>query len=68
MIQPGSMVAFQIGLESVKAEVLGLVRDGEQYLMTFEYEAPDETTGQYVWVERQVQRDRWFIESLNGIK
>jgi hypothetical protein len=64
MIPIGTMVPFQFGLESVLAEVIGLVRDGEHYLLRFTFEAPDETTGQYVMTERLVQRDRYFIEGL----
>jgi len=63
MIPAGTWVPFQFGIESVKAEVLGLVRDGEQYLMRFFYEAANDN-GRYEMVERMVQRDRQFIEGL----
>jgi len=64
MIPAGSMVPFQIGLPSVKAEVLGPVRDGEQYLLMIRYEEANYNTGQYEWVRRLFQRDAKFIESL----
>lgn len=64
MIPAGSMVPFQIGLPSVKAELLGTVRDGEQYLLMIRYEEANHATGQYQWVRRLFQRDVKFINSL----
>jgi hypothetical protein len=66
IIEPGQMVGFQFGLESVKAEVLGTVRDGEQYLLMLEYVGKcPETNQENVLVRRLFQRDRKFINSFN---
>ena len=65
MIPAGSMVMYQIGLPSVKAEVLGTVRNGEQYLLMIRYEEANHQTGQYEMVRRLFQRDVKFINSLS---
>lgn len=64
MIPSGTNVPFiPGGLDSNVAEVLGLVRDDEQYLLMIRYyELNDE--GQNVLVRRLFQRDRYTIEGL----
>jgi hypothetical protein len=64
VIPAGALVPFQIGLPSVKALVLGTVRDGEQYLLMIRYEEANPQTGQYEQVRRLFQRDVKFINSL----
>jgi len=63
-IRPGTMVPFQVGLLTVKAEILGTVRDGEQYLLLFRYLRQHDVTGVWYQVRRLYQRDRKLIEGL----
>ena len=50
------------GLDSCRAEVLGLTREGEQVVLRIEVE--EIVNGQYVKTERIFQRDRYTIEGL----
>jgi hypothetical protein len=63
MIEAGTFVVYQIGMPSVKAEVLGMVRDGEQYMLRVEYRQLNERD-EMVTVRKEFQRDRKFIEGL----
>lgn len=63
MITPGTMVPFiPGGLDSNLAEVLGLVREDEQYLLMIRIE--EAVNGRYEQVRRLFQRDRKEIERL----
>ncbi len=62
-IPPGVMVPYQLGLPSVKAEILGMIRDGEQYMLRIEYETLD-IHDKLMTVRKEFQRDRKFIEGL----
>ena len=63
MIEAGTFVSYQIGMPSVKAEILGMVRDGEQYMLRVEYRQLNERD-EMVTVRKEFQRDRKFIEGL----
>jgi len=62
MITAGTFVPFIVGVSTVKAEVLGLCRDGEQYMLRLDYFGIDYTDGQEKHIRREFQRDRKFIE------
>jgi hypothetical protein len=63
MIQPGLMTPYMVGMDSCTAEVLGLVREGEQYLLMIRYYELNEQD-ERVLVRRLFQRDRYTIEGL----
>lgn len=62
-LRPGTMVPFiPGGMDHNLAEVLGMVREGEQYLLMIR--TVEAVNGQYVQVRRVFQRDRETIEGL----
>lgn len=63
MIPVGTFTPFMVGLDTVKAEVIGLVRDGEQYMLYQQYETQNDH-GKWVMIRRYFQRDRYTIEGL----
>lgn len=64
MITKGTPVPYQVGLLTVCADVLGLVRDGEQYMLRIEYVGHNADTGRNELIIREFQRDRKTIEGL----
>jgi len=64
VIRPGDTTPFMVGLDTVRAEVLGLVRDGEQYLLRLEYIGLNHASGKNELIIQEFQRDRSYIEGL----
>lgn len=64
-IRPGTMVPFQPGLFTVKAEVLGTSQDKSQYILMLRYRRWDEKNN-YTFVRRYYYRDRKLIEGLTA--
>lgn len=63
MIANGTMVPYITGgVDHCLAEVLGLVREGEQYLLLIKIE--EAINGRYEQVRRTFQRDRYTIDRL----
>jgi len=62
-ICPGTMVQFQIGLPSVRAEVLGMNLDKTEYILMLRYMHWDDN-GEWTQERRIYQRDRQLIEGL----
>lgn len=62
MYKPGDLVQFQLGLESVKAEVLG-ISQGNQYVLRLVFDVLGKHGNLYE--ERRIYyRDRQFIDTL----
>ena len=56
----GQMVSYLLGIPSLKALVIGEVRD--QYVLHQEYDTINDN-GEKVHVTKEFYRDKWFIES-----
>ncbi len=63
MITKGTSVPFQVGLLSVKADVLGISQDKRQYILLLAYYRWD-SGGNWTEKRRIYYRDRYFIEGL----
>jgi len=66
MAKVGDMVGYQFGVESVKAEVLGVVKDADAYLLRLKYIGKCPETGkENTLVVKEFQRDRKWINNIN---
>jgi hypothetical protein len=64
MVKIGDGVQMWLGLETVRAQVIGFSQN-DQVIMRQQYTGVNHLTGQIEMIEEVYYRDRQFIESLN---